>query len=131
VRDKIMKKGVVLVVDDDKVVCDFIGCLLEDAGYEVYKASSGEEALSNLGGIEIVLTDLFMPDMDGLELAGRIKAIDETIPVIVMTALPYPGWDTEALEKGAFSCLTKPFTLEEALSSVEEAFAWRRSLQAL
>jgi DNA-binding NtrC family response regulator len=86
--------------------------LLEEAGFEVFTASSGEAALSVIieSGISVTLTDIKMPGIDGIELLDRIKSIDESALVIIMTAFSSVDSAIAALRKGAYDYVTKPLS---------------------
>ena len=78
----------VLIVDDEKNYPLILSAILEEEGFETFTANSGREALEILANadIDLVLTDMKMPSMDGIELLERIKDKDEDLPVIMMTA---------------------------------------------
>jgi len=105
----------VLVVDDEWEIRDMLSRFLTEEGYEVILASNGEEAieLAERENPQVILLDIMMPDIDGIETCKRLKAKEKTrfIPVIMATAL----WDTyaEAIEAGAEDFVTKPFHLAE------------------
>ena len=118
----------VLVVDDEEVIRDVLGTLLERAGYVVCFASEGEQALAQLARttVDVVLLDLMLPGVDGLELLRRIKADDPSKEVIMMTAHGSVETAVEAMKNGAFHYLTKPFQNEEVVLLVETALNQRR-----
>ena len=105
----------VLVVDDEWEIRDLLSQFLAEEGYEVILASNGEEAieLAERENPQVILLDIMMPGIDGIETCKRLKAEEKTrfIPVIMATAL----WDTyaEAIEAGAEDFATKPFHLAE------------------
>jgi len=105
----------ILVVDDEWEIRDLLSQFLTEEGYEVILASNGEEAieLAERENPQVILLDIMMPDIDGIETCKRLKAEEKTrfIPVIMATAL----WDRymEAIEAGAEDFVTKPFTLTE------------------
>jgi len=116
----------VLVVDDERGVRDSIRMLLK-AKYEVSVAASGTEAVTQLAEIqpEVVLLDMRMPDMTGIEVLQRIKAIDPSIEVILVTAYATVDTARKALRLGAFDYLTKPFDPQELESIVQRALERR------
>ncbi len=105
----------VLVVDDEWEIRNLLSQFLTEEGYEVILASNGAEAieLAERENPQVILLDVMMPDIDGIETCKRLKAEEKTrfIPVIMATAL----WDTyaEAIEAGAEDFVTKPFNLAE------------------
>jgi CheY-like chemotaxis protein len=115
----------ILVADDNKAIRDAVSGFLEFIGYEVALAGDGIEALTIflLNSFDLVLTDLEMPEMDGLSLAGNIKKRSPSTPVILLT-----GSDRETVrkkvERGPFdSVLFKPFRLEDLQRKVQGALA--------
>ena len=117
------RKTNVLVVDDEKTVCKSCKRILTQEGYNVDVALSGEEALSKVkaNGFDVVITDWKMPEIDGLELARRIKSENPDIAVILITG--YPSLDTsiEAIRSGVSDYVPKPFTPEELSDVVVRA----------
>ena len=113
----------VLVVDDEKTVCNSCRKILTQEGYNVDVALSGEEALSKVkaNGFDVVITDWKMPEIDGLELARRIKSENPDIAVILITG--YPSLDTsiEAIRSGVSDYVPKPFTPQELSDVVVRA----------
>jgi len=105
----------VLVVDDEWGIRDMLSRFLTEEGYEVILAANGEEAikLAERENPQVILLDIMMPGIDGIETCKRLKAEEKTrfIPIIMATAL----WDTyaEAIEAGAEDFVTKPFHLAE------------------
>ena len=105
----------VLVVDDEFEIRDVLSRFLTEEGYEIILASNGEEALELVEreNPQVVLLDMLMPGIDGIETCKRLKENEKTrfIPVIMATAL----WDTlsEAIDAGAEDFVTKPFNLTE------------------
>jgi DNA-binding NtrC family response regulator len=104
----------ILVVDDEQGVCDMLEKFLKIKGYEVSTALSGEEALTLVKEKKphVVLLDIRMPEMDGLECLERIKEIDEEIGVIMITALKQEEVGKKAMELGAYDYITKPLSLQ-------------------
>jgi len=120
----------VLVVDDDTLLLDMVEDLLADAGYAVARASSGTEALAYFEGAEadVVLTDLMMPGMDGIELLSRLRSLRPETPVIIMTGQGTIDSAVEAMRGGALDFVTKPFASGTLLLALERAFE-RRALE--
>jgi two-component system response regulator AtoC len=101
----------VLVVDDEQRMRRVLQILLEKLGLESHGAESGERALEHLQAnqVDLVLTDLRMPGLGGLDFLARLRAIDADVPVIVLTAYGTVSSAVEAMKLGAFDFLLKPF----------------------
>ena len=113
----------VLIVDDEKNYPPILSAVLEEEGFETLSANSGQEALDILkdSEIDIVLTDMKMPSMDGIELLERVKKMDPDLPVIMMTAHGTVEKAVEAMQKGAYSYLLKPFDNDRMVLYVKKA----------
>ena len=109
----------ILVVDDEKPLREFIGRNLAARNFTVHSAANGLEALAifNTQPLDLIILDVMMPSMDGLEACRRIRQ-QSTIPIIVLTALGEESDRVRALDAGADDCLTKPFGVEELLARV-------------
>jgi two-component system response regulator AtoC len=111
----------ILVVDDEPVVAETIRSILANAGFRVETAENGKRALDLLGGghpFDLIIADMKMPEMGGLELLKLIRQLREDLPVIILT-----GWATvengiESIEMGACDYVLKPFTVERLMSAV-------------
>lgn len=116
----------VLVVDDEPDICMALGDFLKHNGYPVRIVQSGGEALREVeaGKIGVVILDLGLPDLSGLDVLRRVKKLDPLLPVIVLTASTQESHTVEALHCGAFTYLTKPY------NSYELRFALRQILDA-
>lgn len=114
---------VILVIDDEPLQRDILKTILDDEGYEAYTASSAEEGLKILKeiGPDVVLTDLKMDGMDGIEFIESLPAAPFQPPVIVMTAYGTISSAVEAIKKGAFDYLTKPLDKDVLLINVKRA----------
>ena len=121
----------ILIVDDEKNYLLVLSAVLEEEGYEVLTAVSGAEALEVLAASEpdLVLTDMKMPGMDGIELLERIKARDPDLPVIMMTAHGTVDKAVEAMQKGAYTYLLKPFDNERLILYVRKAISLFQVIQ--
>jgi len=120
------EKSRVLVVDDEPQITRVLRTVLTSQGYQVRVAAEGETALSNFTEWrpELVITDLYMPRMDGVELCRRIRALS-TVPIIVLSVKGEERTKVEALDSGADDYVTKPFGIDELLARVRAAL--RRS----
>ncbi|MHB1394012.1 MAG: sigma-54-dependent transcriptional regulator [Clostridia bacterium] len=115
-----MNKISILIVDDEQNVSQLLKKVLSKQGYVSYAAASAKEALEivNTYHINIVITDIKMPDMSGIELLKEIKALDSSIAVILITAFATLETAVEALKMGARDYITKPFNLDEIYSAI-------------
>jgi DNA-binding NtrC family response regulator len=109
--------GRVLVVDDEKPQRDILQMILEAEGYEAATAGNGRQALERVRGqaFDVVLTDLKMPDISGIELLSELMALQPGLCVILMTAHGSIDSAVDAMRKGAFDYLTKPLEKDELL----------------
>lgn len=116
-------KGRVLVIDDEAIVRVSCKRVLEPQGYEVEVTERGADALRMLQErqFDIVITDLLMPDMDGLEVLKRIKESWPEMPVIIITGYGTVSTAVQAVKLGAYDVVEKPFTPETILQVVERA----------
>ncbi|HJQ04104.1 MAG TPA: response regulator transcription factor [Nocardioides sp.] len=108
----------VLVVDDDRAVRESLRRSLEFNGYDVHLAGDGAEALAGIGAIapDVVVMDVMMPRLDGLETTRALRAAGNDVPILVLTARDAIGERVEGLDAGADDYLTKPFALQELLA---------------
>ncbi len=104
-----MALGRILVVDDEESMCQYLSILLKKENYDVVTVTSGAQALQVVESqpIDVVMTDIQMPKMDGIQLLKGIKALDPTTPVIIMTAYASEQSAIDAVNLGAFSYLQK------------------------
>ena len=107
-----------LVVDDDRAVRDSLRRSLEFNGYDVALAADGAEALAVLGSShpDVVVMDVMMPRLDGIETTRALRAAGHDVPILVLTARDAVGDRVEGLDAGADDYLTKPFALQELLA---------------
>ncbi len=127
--DNGMKAAKILVVDDELNMRRVLEAMLKKEGYEVVSAADGEEALRILRDdkIAVVATDLRMPRLDGIGLLDRIMQDDPALPVIILTAYGTVANAVDALKKGAFDYLTKPFEQDELKTVILKAVKTRQS----
>jgi DNA-binding NtrC family response regulator len=113
--------GKILIVDDEQQMRLAMGETLRRAGYSTSEAGSGREALSlfSRGGYNLVVSDIRMPEMDGIELLSQLRAVDPEVPVVMVTAFGTIEDAVEAMKRGAADYLLKPFSpdyLEEVVA---------------
>jgi len=117
----------ILIVDDELNMRLVLTAMLKKEGYEIASAADGNEALSILksGPIDVVITDLKMPNVDGMELLNHMNDKHPAIPVIIITAHGTVATAVEALKKGALDYITKPFDLDELKNVISKAMKTR------
>jgi len=115
----------ILIVDDEKNYLLVLSAVLEDEGYEVLTALNGPEALEihKRSDLDLILTDMKMPGMSGIKVLESVKAIDPGLPVIMMTAHGTVDKAVEAMQKGAYSYILKPFDNDRLILYVNKAVA--------
>lgn len=115
----------ILIVDDEKNYLTILSAILEDEGFEVLTAPGGSEALEvhKSSDLDLILTDMKMPKMDGIELLENIKENDPDLPVIMMTAHGTVDKAVEAMQKGAYTYVLKPFDNERLIIYVKKAIS--------
>ena len=121
----------VLVVDDETHVRTMIGASLEREGYDIQLACSGREAIDLLekDTFDLVLTDLVMQDGNGIFLLDRIRGKLPNLPVVMVTAVHDIGVAIDAMRRGAYDYLLKPFEREQLVGTVVRALEYRQALQ--
>ena len=117
------KEARILVVDDEKQVADVLVDYLSNLGYQTVAAYSGYDALSKFkdGDFQLIITDLKMPDIDGMDLLEMVKGWDKRAMVIVITGYGTIESAVEAIKKGAYDFISKPFKMEELEIIIERA----------
>jgi DNA-binding NtrC family response regulator len=110
----------ILIVDDDPRIQTLLQQLLRTKGHEGVTAESGHDALDKLKTtpFDLVITDLRMPKMNGMELLGHVKALCPTMPVIMVTAYASEDTTVEAVRRGVFDYLAKPFKIDELMAAI-------------
>ena len=113
----------IMVVDNDEAMCRMVEAILVDQNYSVSAYTHSPDAMAAFapGSYDLVITDIKMPAMGGLEVLQRVKARAPSIPVVMITAHATVDMSIQALRKGAYDILTKPFEPEELLSRVRNA----------
>ena len=115
----------ILVVDDEQHVRTSLACWFREEGYEVDTAAGGREALAELArsGADILLVDIKMPGMDGLELQRRARELAPDATVIIMTAYAAVETAVLAMKEGVYDYIVKPFDPEALRTAVQRALA--------
>lgn len=113
----------ILIVDDDDVFRAGVRRVLESRGYDVVESRDGREALrrTDLAGVDLVITDIVMPEIEGIELITRLREAHPATRILAVSGSPYaaPGNYLEVAKRlGASASLTKPFGLEQLVESV-------------
>ena len=118
-----MKK--ILVLEDEENIRSFVVINLKRAGYETVEAGTGEEALAQLKqnpGIRVALLDIMLPDIDGFEVCRRIRAMDNKIGIIMLTALSQENDKINGFMTGADDYVGKPFSVVELVARVDALY---------
>src|SRR4051812_25899402 len=123
-----MPKSRVLVIDDEAAIRDSLRMTLEYEGYEFFGAATGQEglALAEREAPDLVLLDVKMPGMDGIEVLERLRNMNDSLPVVVVSGHGTISTAVEATKKGAFDFIEKPFASERVLVSLRNALDQRR-----
>lgn len=121
-----MRKYSVLIVDDEENVLKLLDKVIAKEGYHTYTASDASRAMELLmeHQIDLLITDIKMPGMSGIELLTRVREIDPMVNVIIMTAFATLETAIEALKNGARDYITKPFNLDEIVASINRITAF-------
>ncbi len=117
----------ILIIDDEPDMLKLLSMILrEKTDYEITTTNNPIEAvaLAKNGGFDLVISDLKMPGLDGIEIIDAVKKVDEDIPVIIITAFASVESATEAIQRGGFDFITKPFRKEQILFTIEKALKW-------
>ena len=119
----------ILIVDDEPDMLRLLSMIIkEKTSYEVATTNNPLEALemAKKGGFDLLVADLKMPGLNGIELLESVKRFDEDIPTIIITAYATVEAAVETMQKGAFDFMTKPFRKEQILFTIERALKWVR-----
>jgi len=110
----------VLVIEDNGDMRNLLRLVLEDAGHDVLTATHGKEGLAYVNGhrVDVVVTDLFMPEMDGIEVIAALRQQFPGVRIVAMSGRPGVDYLPVARELGAAQILRKPFEMDELLSAV-------------
>lgn len=118
----------VLIVDDEPAILQFLGGMLSDEGFEILSASNGYEALKIIEAEspDIVLLDIWMPGIDGIETLKEIKATSPHIPVVIITGHGTIETAVNATKIGAFDFIEKPLSIDKVVVAIHNALNFRR-----
>ena len=121
-------RGKIMIVDDDSEVRQSLHGVIATSGYEVYPFDNACDALLFLvdQDVDLVLTDIRMPGMDGMELLERAMGVKPDIPIILITAYADIGLTVTAIKKGAFDFIFKPYDVAHLLKTLEKGVTYRR-----
>ena len=120
----------ILIVDDEAPSREALSLLLKSAGYEITGAGTGLEAFEHLAGrsFDIIITDLFLPDLNGIDILKRAKSLSPITEVILITGHASAETAVQAMKEGAFDYITKPLNLDELRLIIDKALEKRRLL---
>ncbi len=126
-----MKKGKILVIDDEDIVRTSCSRALAPSDFDVKLAKNGLEGLKIMGEdkIDVVLTDLKMPDMDGIEVLRKIKKEWPEVEVIIITGYQTVDTAVKSIKLGAFDYIEKPFTPDALINAVSKALDHKNKSQ--
>jgi len=115
-------KPLVIVIEDENAICNFITAILNSNGYQVMKANTGKEGISMVASYspDVILLDLGLPDIDGVEILRSIRRWSK-IPIVVVSARGHEREKVEALDLGADDYIVKPFGTSELLARIRAA----------
>jgi DNA-binding NtrC family response regulator len=117
----------ILIVDDEPDILKLLSMILrEKTPYEITTTNNPIEAIELVKkeGFALVISDLKMPGLDGIEIIDAVKKVDEDTQVIIITAYGTIESATEAMQKGGFDFITKPFRKEQILFTIDKAIKW-------
>jgi DNA-binding NarL/FixJ family response regulator len=127
------EKKIILLVDDEEIIRTSLGLAIQEAGHEIVTAGDGESAIAVLqeNTVDLVITDLMMEPVDGIQLLDRIKHLNSRIPVIILTAYGDMNSAIDALRLGADDYLLKPCNIDELMLRVSNCLEKRDLWQQL
>ncbi len=122
-----------MVVDDEENIREVLSNYLDSLGYEVETANDGQDALEKfeVGEYDLIISDLLMPTVDGLELLRKVREKDKDVIFLMITGYPSIETAVEAIKKGAYDYITKPFHMEDVKLRIERAFEKKNLRQRL
>lgn len=120
-------KQTILLVDDEKMITDAVGALLEKVGYRVLRAGGGKEAVQlveqGMDDINLVILDMLMPDMDGRKTFHRIKKIQPKLPVLMASGYNHQEQISDIMQQGANGFIQKPYTISQLHPTIQNILA--------
>ncbi|HDH52991.1 MAG TPA: response regulator [Nitrospirae bacterium] len=121
------KKIKILIIDDEELICWSLKKLFEKVEYSVNCAHTGDDALQKLNekSYDVVITDLKLPDVKGLEMVKKIKEIAVDTVVIVMSSYFSEPVMDDVMKQGVFRCVNKPFEINDIISDVKDAMEFK------
>ncbi len=128
-----MIAGHIMVVDDEESTRTVLGEYFESFGHQVVMATDGEDALKKFvpGEFDCIISDLFMPKIDGLELLKKIRTLDQKVFFLMITGKPNVDSAVNAIKEGAYDYVTKPFHMEDIRVKVERALTAKKGAESL
>jgi putative two-component system response regulator len=125
------EKAKIVLVDDDPYVLEFVSALMSEYGYDYKACSNADEAFCFFQNnpVDVVLTDIKMPVVSGIDLLEKICDFKPDVPVILMTAHAEVDIAVDAIKKGAFDFIIKPYRSEQLIHSIEKAILYRRLVE--
>lgn len=124
-----MKRAILIVDDEKRVLFVLRNALMKlEDGFEVLTAATAEEGLGKAKDVafDLIITDLIMPDMDGIEFTERIREMNDSPVVVWMTAYGCPSFQEDAARLGVYCCIEKPLEIGEFRQVARQALAGRR-----
>ncbi|MBU4186387.1 MAG: response regulator [Proteobacteria bacterium] len=118
----------ILIVDDELDILTVLAMIIKDkTDHKVTTTNNPFEVpeLIKEGTYDLLIADLKMPGMDGIELMGEVKKLDEHIPILIITAYGSPELAEKSIHKGAYDYITKPFRKEQILIAINRALEWQ------
>jgi DNA-binding NtrC family response regulator len=121
-------KSTILIVDDTQLIAESLRKALSREGYDVLTAATGKDALLSYeeNGPDLILLDVKLPDIDGIQVLQKIRQVDAKTPIIVMTAYSGIKGAVEAMKSGAYDYVAKPFDIDELKIIVARCLASRK-----
>ena len=113
----------ILIVDDDEEMCETLSDILKLKGYSTHKAFNGSEALKIVDAeeVDVMLMDIMMPEINGVETFKKVKKLKKGISVIMITAYAVDELINEAMETGAFNIIYKPLDIDDLVENIVSA----------